>query len=82
MAPGFPTRDEVRRRYEEGSGRDLSGIDYYVALGCWRGAVILEGVYARYAAGQYGAADEGFKQFANVVERLAEAADEAERRLD
>jgi aminoglycoside phosphotransferase (APT) family kinase protein len=85
MAPGFIGRDEVRARYEEKSGRDLSQIDYYVALGLWKLAIILEGVYARYAAGQYGAGseeDEGLKTFARTVERLAEEADKAERRLD
>ena len=40
-----------------------------------------KGVYARYAAGQYGKPDEGFEEFAKIVERLAEGADEAERRL-
>jgi aminoglycoside phosphotransferase (APT) family kinase protein len=80
-APGFPPRDEIRDRYAEGSGRDLGQIDFYVALAYWKLAIILEGVYARYAAGQYGKPDEGFEQFANVVERLAERADEAERRL-
>ena len=80
-APGFPGRAEVRDRYAERSGRDLSEIYYYVALGCWRGAIILEGVFARYAAGQYGKTDEGFQRFAEIVERLAEAADQAERRL-
>ena len=53
-----------------------------VALGYWKLAIILEGVYARYAAGQYGAeAAEGAKQFGRTVERLTEAAAEAERRL-
>ena len=32
-APGFPGRDEVKARYAERSGRDLSEIDFYVALG-------------------------------------------------
>jgi aminoglycoside phosphotransferase (APT) family kinase protein len=80
-APGFPTRDEIRDRYAERSARDLSQLDFYVALGCWKLAIILQGVYARYAAGQYGLA-EGFEEFARTVDRLAEAADEAERRLD
>ena len=79
-APGFPTREEVERRYAELSGRDLSQIDYYVALALWKLAIILEGVYARYAAGQYGRADEGYQEFATVVERLANAADAAESR--
>jgi aminoglycoside phosphotransferase (APT) family kinase protein len=79
-AEGFPVRADLRRRYEERSGRDLAQIDYYVALGLWKLAIILEGVYARYASGQYGKTDEGFEEFAKIVVRLAEAADEAERR--
>jgi aminoglycoside phosphotransferase (APT) family kinase protein len=77
LAPGFPDRDELRDRYAERSGRDLSRLDFYVALGYWKLAIILEGVYARYAAGQYGKVDEGIRHFANVVENLAEAAEEA-----
>ena len=55
-------------------------VDYYVALAFWKLAIILEGVFARYAAGQYGKDEEGYQQFAKVVERLAEGADQAERR--
>jgi len=85
MAPGFISRERVKARYAERSGRDLSAIDFYVALGYWKLAIIIEGVFARYMAGGYGeqaAEDEGAKAFARNVERLAEAADEAERRLD
>ncbi len=82
IAPGFISRDEVRSRYAEASGRDLSEIDFFVALGYWKLAIILEGVYARYAGGQYGKTDEGFEEFAKIVERLAEAADAAEKRLN
>jgi aminoglycoside phosphotransferase (APT) family kinase protein len=80
-ASGFPRREEIRDRYAERSGRDLAELDFYVALGYWKLAIILEGVFARYAAGQYGKPDEGYEEFAKVVERLAEGADEAERRL-
>ena len=80
-AAGFPKREEVRRRYAELSGRDLGEIDYYVALACWKLAIILEGVFSRYAAGQYGKEAEAYEQFGEVVERLAMGADEAERRL-
>ena len=73
--PGFPTRDELRGRYAERSGRDLSELDFFVALGYWKLAIILEGVYARYAAGQYGKVDHGHRALRPVVERLAEAAD-------
>ncbi|HEY3193259.1 MAG TPA: phosphotransferase family protein [Solirubrobacterales bacterium] len=81
IAPGFPKRDDVRERYAERSGRDLSQIDFFIALGYWKLAIILEGVYARYASGQYGKTDEGFQEFAKVVEHLAAAADEAANRL-
>jgi aminoglycoside phosphotransferase (APT) family kinase protein len=80
LAPGFPKREELKARYAERSGRDLSHLDFFVALGYWKLAIILEGVYARYAAGQYGKVDPGIEAFARLVERLAEAADEAERR--
>ena len=81
IAPGFPKRDDVRWRYAERSGRDLEQIDFFVALGYWKLAIILEGVYARYASGQYGRTDEGFQEFARVVERLADAAKGASNRL-
>ena len=84
MTDGFIGREQVKARYAERSGRDLSGIDFYVALGYWKLAIILEGVFARYMAGQYGAEaseDEGAKTFARTVERLVEAADAAEKRL-
>jgi len=81
IAPGFPIRDEVRARYAERSGRDLGQIDFFVALGFWKLAIILEGVYARYASGQYGKTDEGFEEFAKIVERLAGAAQASADRL-
>jgi aminoglycoside phosphotransferase (APT) family kinase protein len=77
MAPGFPSRADLRSRYAERSGRDLSQLDFFVALGYWKLAIILEGVYARYSAGQYGKVDEGIQEFARLVERLAEAAEKA-----
>jgi aminoglycoside phosphotransferase (APT) family kinase protein len=80
LAPGFPKREELKARYAERSGRDLAELDFFVALGYWKLAIILEGVYARYAAGQYGKVDPGIEAFARLVERLAEAADEAEQR--
>ncbi|MGB7686653.1 MAG: phosphotransferase family protein [Solirubrobacterales bacterium] len=80
LAPGFPAREELAARYAEHSGRDLAQLDFYVALGYWKLAIILEGVYARYAAGGYGKVDAGFEAFANLVERLAETAEESEQR--
>jgi aminoglycoside phosphotransferase (APT) family kinase protein len=79
IAEGFPSRNEVRELYAERSGRDLAEFDFYVALALWRLAIILEGVFARYRAGQYGEAEE--TREGDVVEQLVGAADEAERRL-
>ena len=81
VAPGFPSREDVKARYAERSGRDLSQIDYYVALGYWKLAIILEGVYSRYTKGQYGKPEAGFEEFGKNVGKLAEAADEAVSRL-
>jgi aminoglycoside phosphotransferase (APT) family kinase protein len=81
VAPGFPSRAEVKARYAERSGRDLSEIDFFVALGYWKLAIILEGVYSRYAKGQYGKPEAGFEEFGKNVGRLAEAADRAVERL-
>jgi len=81
MATGFPSRAEVRERYAERSGRDLAAIDFFVALGYWKLAIILEGVFSRYAKGQYGKPEDGFEEFGRNVDRLAEAAEEAVARL-
>ncbi|HET7121344.1 MAG TPA: phosphotransferase family protein [Solirubrobacterales bacterium] len=78
LAPGFPTREELTSRYAERSGRDLSDLGFFVALGYWKLAIILEGVYARYIAGGYGKVDEGVHAFAQLVERLAEEAERVE----
>jgi aminoglycoside phosphotransferase (APT) family kinase protein len=80
LAPGFPKREQLKARYAERSGRDLSQLDFFIALGYWKLAIILEGVYARYAAGGYGKVDPGIEAFARLVERLADAAEQAERR--
>jgi aminoglycoside phosphotransferase (APT) family kinase protein len=82
LAPGFPTREELAARYSERCGRDLADLNFFMALGYWKLAIILEGVYARYASGGYGKVDEGFREFARLVERLAEEADKAERRTE
>lgn len=48
---GFPTAAELIARYREGSSRDLSCIDWYVAMACFKLGIILEGTYARACAG-------------------------------
>jgi aminoglycoside phosphotransferase (APT) family kinase protein len=50
--PGFPRRAELVARYGAGSERDLSFVDWYHALACYRLGVLLEGTHARSTAGQ------------------------------
>ena len=82
LAPGFPGRTELAERYAARSGRDISGLDFFVALAYWKLAAILEGVYARYSAGQYGETSEEYTSFGEIVEQLADAAHDAARRLE
>ncbi len=79
--PGFPSREQVADLYAERSGRDLSEIDFFVALGLWKLAVIAEGIVSRFKGGAYGDSD-GFAEFEKVVERVGEAASEAVDRLE
>ena len=81
LAAGFPTREDLAARYAERSGRDISQLDFFVALGYWKLAAILEGVYARYAAGAYGETADEFESFGEIVEQLAGSALDAVRRL-
>jgi aminoglycoside phosphotransferase (APT) family kinase protein len=47
---GFPTRAEIIARYAERTGRDVSAIDWYEVLACYKIGCILEGTYARACA--------------------------------
>ncbi len=69
--PGFPTWAEAAARYAERSGRDLSNLDFYVALAHFRMAVILENMHARFRAG--GTVGAGFEFTGNQVLGLARA---------
>ncbi len=82
-APGFPSYREIVDRYAARTGRDVAGIDYYVAFSSWRLAVISEGVYARYLHGAMGdqADPEALALFKQGTEDLAHKALDAVRRL-
>ena len=58
--PGFLSRAELAARYAELTGRDLSGIGYYMAFGCFKLAVVLEGIHARFL--QNKTVGEGFER--------------------
>ncbi len=71
----YPRRDEIAARYAELSGRDISELPYYEAFGFWKLAIILEGVYARFASGAYGEVPpEHYQVFADVVVMLGDRA--------
>ncbi|MGI5420273.1 phosphotransferase [Actinomadura luteofluorescens] len=71
-APGFLTRREFAARYAELTGFDLADLDFYVAFACFKLAVILEGIHARYL--QNATVGEGFDQIGGGVPLLLERA--------
>ena len=48
---GSPSRRELVERYAEVSGRDVSDIDWFFVLACYKLGIILEGTWARSLAG-------------------------------
>ncbi|MEZ5280758.1 MAG: phosphotransferase family protein [Acidimicrobiales bacterium] len=71
---GFGERDALLARYQELTGRDVSGIDYYRAFSYWRLAAIVEGVLKRYLEGAMGDSDGDTDNFRQNVENLANRA--------
>ena len=50
-AGGLATADDLVARYAQNTTRDLSDIDWYAVLSCFKLGIILEGTHARAAAG-------------------------------
>ncbi len=67
-APGFPPTDALVARYAERTGIDVSTLDWYVGLACFKLAVVLEGIHYRFTHGQ--TVGEGFDQIGNRVPHL------------
>jgi aminoglycoside phosphotransferase (APT) family kinase protein len=70
--PGFWTRDQFAARYAELTGRDVSGIGYYIAFGYFKLAIVLEGIHARFL--QHQTVGEGFEREGQAVPALIERA--------
>ena len=70
--PGFFTRDGLAAAYAELTGRDVSRIGYYMAFGCFKLAVVLEGIHARFLQGK--TLGEGFEKEGIAVPALIERA--------
>ncbi|RWA15772.1 hypothetical protein MBRU_09480 [Mycolicibacterium brumae DSM 44177] len=51
-APGLPSADELVAEYAGNTSRDLSELQWYTAMACFKSGVILEGSNARAAGGQ------------------------------
>lgn len=66
--PGFLTRAEFAASYAARTGRDLSDIGYYMAFGCFKLAVVLEGINARFL--QHKTVGEGFDREGKAVPML------------
>jgi aminoglycoside phosphotransferase (APT) family kinase protein len=75
--PGFLTAREFAARYAERSGHDLADLDFYVAFGCFKLAVVAEGIHARFRLRQ--TVGEGFAVMGEGVPLLI---DRALRTLD
>jgi aminoglycoside phosphotransferase (APT) family kinase protein len=70
--PGFPTRSELVRRYEERSGRSVASLQWYVTLALWKAVVFMEGNYRRAISG---ASDDPYiRAFGDEIVTLARRA--------
>lgn len=70
--PGIPTRRELIDRYAELTGFAIGDMPFYETLAIYKLAVILEGIYSRYANGQ--TTDPRFKLIGHRMAVTAEAA--------
>lgn len=69
--PGFPNAAELARYYGELSGRELTELPFYRALGYYKLAVIAEGIHQRYLAGE--TVGTGFETVGTAVPELVDA---------
>ncbi|HZV72272.1 MAG TPA: phosphotransferase family protein [Conexibacter sp.] len=70
---GFASRAELIDRYEEGTGRTMSDIEWYEALALWKAVVFMEGNYRRSLSG-----DDDDPFLAGFGEGVVELAERAE----
>jgi len=57
--PGFPSWEEASARYQQKSGNDLTGLDFYAVLAHFKLGVSLENMYKRFLGG--GTVGAGFE---------------------
>ncbi|MER6677450.1 phosphotransferase family protein [Streptomyces sp. NPDC000983] len=51
-APGFPTREELARRYQGRTGLDLTPLPWYQTLALWKAAIFCEAIHTRWLRGE------------------------------
>lgn len=67
----MPPPDQLAEAYDRESARDIAQLDFYLALGCFKIAVIAAGIHARHRAGQ--TVGEGFETVGDAVPQLLAA---------
>lgn len=72
LGAGFFTRDEVVAAYAARSQRDLLALEWYIALGYYKLAIIAEGIHARFLMGM--TVGDGFDTMGPAVPLLVEHA--------
>jgi aminoglycoside phosphotransferase (APT) family kinase protein len=73
-AQGFLGPDQLLERYAERSGQPLDGLDWYIAFGYFKLAVIAAGIHARYLQGK--TVGSGFEVFGRLRDSTLAAAAE------
>jgi len=72
LGEGFPSREQMIARYAAGRDRDLSNLEWYVALGHYKLAIIAEGINARFLLGM--TVGEGFETMGPAVRLIVDRA--------
>jgi aminoglycoside phosphotransferase (APT) family kinase protein len=71
---GFATTDEVIAHYGSRTGLDLSTVDWYVAFGFFKLAVVAEGIHYRFTLGK--TVGNGFERYGELVPQLVRQGNE------
>jgi len=72
LGEGFPAREQMIASYAARSDRDLSNLEWYVALGHYKLAIIAEGINARFLLGM--TVGDGFETMGPAVPLIVERA--------
>ena len=72
LGEGFPSREQMIDSYAVRSDRDLSNLEWYVALGHYKLAIIAEGINARFLLGM--TVGEGFETMGPAVPLIVDRA--------